>query len=206
MKGAHALSISVLALFLSSLASTLTLSDIQPISGFPENCTSAYNQNLAGCDATGPTDPAQLCTPDCQSSLAAAGALIQSACAGSSAGNSTLIEQFMLGNGPSVLCNLLPAAAVPTALSTVTMTTVVTAVVPVTSLVWPAADLVTVASTKTVTATAARTYSQVVSPSAGGIVPSSEGNRLARGDLLWNGMLVGALGMMVSMWVWGMKL
>ena len=87
----------------------VSLPQFQPIFGFSDACTRAYNTLIPGCtpsdfNKNGP------CSADCINGLQVISALINSACQGTVADPATLIQLFLEGKGVVALC---PNAALP---------------------------------------------------------------------------------------------
>ena len=93
----------------------VSLPQFQPISGFSDACTRAYNSLIPGCT---PSDFNQNgpCSADCINGLQVISALINSACQGTVADPTTLIQLFLEGKGVVALCPnaALPSSSIPT--------------------------------------------------------------------------------------------
>ena len=85
------------------LAQSVNLSQFQQISGFPSDCTEAYNTPIPGCTSNDFIDN-HACSQSCVSGLIALTRLINSACAGISTSPNTLIGLFFEGKGVQALC------------------------------------------------------------------------------------------------------
>lgn len=109
------------ALLLPQPSAALTLSDIQPITGFSNACLTSYDSPIIGCNMTNffpPTHEAMsnatktvdTCTSDCRSSLLTIQGYILKGCHGDNVqfgqgvGNDTVISRFILRTGVDWLC------------------------------------------------------------------------------------------------------
>lgn len=95
-------SIFALLTLFPSLITAITLTTIQPISGFSTTCDDAYNTPLSGCSASDFSSGD--CSMDCISFLEALTKVLNADCTGTSAYPNTLIAAFFNGQGTETLC------------------------------------------------------------------------------------------------------
>ena len=102
--GAISCSIPLFAYLIPSVTATLmTLSQIQPISGFSDTCSSAYNTPLTQCTPF-ELDNGRFCSMNCVILLEEVSALINTACKGTKTYPNTLIGLFLRGTAVQALC------------------------------------------------------------------------------------------------------
>ena len=80
----------------------ITLSQLQPIEGFPQVCVNAYDTPLVGCTASDFEQGS--CSTKCIAFLEAVTKLVNANCGGTSAYPGTLINSFFNNDGTSQLC------------------------------------------------------------------------------------------------------
>ena len=90
-------------LVVNTMATAITLSIWQPISGFSESCCAAYNTPLTQC-AQSDFENGRSCSMSCVAMLEEVSALLQKACRGTRSDPDTLIEMFLSGGGVQALC------------------------------------------------------------------------------------------------------
>ena len=100
-------SVSSTAFYLTLILATvnaITLSDFQPISGFPASCANAYNSPLSSCSASDFQNGSQ-CSTSCIAYLEALTKMLLQQCAGTKTVPNTLIFLFLNNQGTSTLCS-----------------------------------------------------------------------------------------------------
>ena len=84
----------------------VSLSQLQPINGFPPACTVAYNAEIGNCIAAD-FESQHGCSQACIEGIRNETTILQSACVGVSAPTSELIGRFLAGDGVAALCKAL---------------------------------------------------------------------------------------------------
>lgn len=91
-------------LLLLPTVNAISLADFQPINGFSDQCTQAYNTQLQGCSQSDFHNGGSHCSTECIAYLTALTKILNQDCAGTSALPNTLMGLFFIQRGTATLC------------------------------------------------------------------------------------------------------